>query len=94
MSMSVGFALRFGDFPPAVMVPPAQVAVDRRSDVIEAQIVPETTSISAGHSHSEGNMRRGMQSNDFFRNEPLTYTPQGTSDTPFEGNGFLLDLYI
>jgi len=92
--MSVGFALRFGDFPPAVMVPPAHVAIDRRSGVIEAQVVPETAVISAGNSLADGNMRRGMQNNDFFRNEPLTYTPQGASDTPFEGNGFLLDLYV
>ena len=94
MSMTVGFAFRFGDFPPAVMLPPAQVSVERRSDVIEAQIVHETSVMSAGNSLSDGNMRRGMQSKDFFRNEPLTYTPQGSSDTPFEGNGFLLDLYV
>jgi len=92
--MSIGLALRFGDYPPAVMLPSAHVAVDRRGPVVEAQVVPESAAISSGNSLSDSSLRRGMQSNDFFRNEPLTYTPQGASNTPFEGNGFLLDLFV
>jgi len=92
--MTLGLALRFGDYPPAVMLPSAPVMADRRAAVIEAQPIHESAAISTGNSLSDGRLRRGMQSNQFFRNEPLTYTAQGTSDVPSEGNGFLIDLYI
>jgi len=91
--MSVGFALRFGDFPPAVMLPPAPVVAERRSPVIEAQIVPENTAISSGNTLSNNNLRRGMQSKQFFHDEAPVYTAQGTSGNPLDGNGLLLDLY-
>jgi len=91
--MSVGFAMRFGDFPPAVSLPPAPVVVDRRTPVIEAQIVRENTTVSNGNKLAYNSFPRGMQGNRYFQKEAPVYTSRGTSGHPLDGSGLRLDLF-
>ena len=85
--------MRFGDFPPAVSLPPAPVVVDARSPVIEAQIVRENTNVSNENRLSYNRLPRGMQGSRHFQREAPIYTSRGTSGKPLDSNGLRIDLY-
>ncbi|PJC69532.1 MAG: hypothetical protein CO017_07845 [Zetaproteobacteria bacterium CG_4_8_14_3_um_filter_59_5] len=98
MSITLGFAMRIGDFPPAVLLPPAPPPVHNIPVAIEAQIVPESGALST-RSAVSGGMRfnemrfGGSQGQQYFRNHANTYTSHGRHGAPVEHSGFNLDLF-
>ncbi|MDQ6965975.1 MAG: hypothetical protein Q9M23_03500 [Mariprofundaceae bacterium] len=98
MSVTLGFAMRVGDFPPAVMLPPAPPPVHSIPLVIEAQVIEESRASSArtavsGGRPFEGMRFRGSQGQQYFRNHANTYTSHGRHGSPSEHSGFNLDLF-
>jgi len=95
MHVSVGFAMRIGDFPLAVAVPPApeQMAVQApvRSALIEAQAVSESPAISSGLSSNGGRM---LQNHARFQQHGLTYTRSGSPAVAADASGSFIDTYI
>ncbi|MDQ6972083.1 MAG: hypothetical protein Q9M30_05490 [Mariprofundaceae bacterium] len=97
--MTLGLALRIGDFPPAVMIPPAPVSTVGRTPVIEAQLVSGPSAVQTGSSVSAGGLHsgmphQGMQGFMLRSGESLTYTRHGGHGAPAQSSGFFLDTYI
>jgi len=99
MSVTLGFAMRIGDFPPAVMLPPAAQPVLSNPPVIDAQVIPESgasstrAAISGGSQFADSFMRSGASGQQYFRNHATTYGRHGSHNTPSEHSGFFLDLF-
>jgi len=100
MSVTLGFAMRIGDFPPAVMLPPVPQPVVSNPPVIDAQVIPESgasstrATIAGGRQFANGYMRSGASSGQqYFRNHATTYGSHGSYNAPSERSGFFLDLF-
>jgi len=99
MNVTLGLALKIGDFPPAVMIPPAPVSTVGRTPVIEAQLVSGPSAARAGSAASAGGLHsgmlhQGMQGFAQRSGEALTYTRHGGHGAPAQSSGFFLDTYI